>query len=456
MKQTLVRAYEHMRFTLPLIFSNLLNITGSFISMYLIAKLGRNELSAGALIYTVYSIYMTVILSFLIPVSIMVGRAFGAKEFAKVGTISLSGLILVTMLAIPCILFMLNLYPLLILLHQPTEVSHLVADYFHALSYSVLPFLYLMVLTQVVIGVSRPSVPMIAVALGLPIGLLLTYGMLFGKLAMPALGIVGAAYASVITAYLSLSGFIIYLYFNKYYDQFKNFSLNRQIFSTLLSILNFGWPIAIQRGAEILAFSVLTFMMGLLGSYVLAAQQIILQFTMIAMMVAFSFTQASGVLVGQAYGKNDLWQAQRDSYISISLGTLIAFVIGLIFLIFPRTLMSMFIDVNNPAYDNTIQLTTTLFRISSLVLVFDSIRNIAIGALRGFYDMQYPMFIGVLACWLIGVPSAYLFGFIFHKGAAGILFGFTFSIAVCALVLLRRIQGKCTKNVALKAVTVYN
>ena len=80
MRKNWARASAHLRFTFPLIFSNLLNIAGGFVSMYLIAQLGKNELSAGALIYSIYGIYMTVALSFLIPISIVIGRTLGVGE----------------------------------------------------------------------------------------------------------------------------------------------------------------------------------------------------------------------------------------------------------------------------------------------------------------------------------------------------------------------------------------
>jgi MATE family multidrug resistance protein len=71
-------------------------------------------------------------------------------------------------------------------------------------------------------------------------------------------------------------------------------------------------------------------------------------------------------------------------------------------------------------------------------LIFDGVRNTFIGATRGLFDTKYPMYMGLLAIWLLGVPLSYLLGFIFHLGVVGIMLGTLFGITVGSLIMLYR------------------
>ena len=373
------------------------------------------------------------------------GGVFGSGNLKEIGSVVRQGLFFALFLSIPCIIFMRCVYPILIFFHQPTASSLLVAQYFNGMSYSVIPFLLLLVLTQFIIGIGKPLLSMVVVALGLPVGLVLSYGLLFGKLGMPNLGIVGAADASVVTAWLSLIGLFLYLFLNRQFRLY-DFSIFKKItdFVWMRQFCTIGWPIAVQRGAEMLAFSVLTLMMGLVGDFALAAQQIVLQFVMLAMMIPFSFSQAGGVLVGYAVGQNDYAKARAESYSCVFLGVFFAILIGICFVVLPKHLIHFYSHQSaNISVEN---LSVVLFQISAVTLLFDTIRNIAIGVLRGFYDTVYPMIVGVCACWVVGIPMAYWFGFMMHWGAPGISLGFMMSIIVSALLVMHRLHKQSASS----------
>lgn len=438
MKKILLKSCTHLIFTAPIIFSSLLNAAGGFISMNWIGQLGQVELSSGALIYTVYSFYMTLAISFFIPVGIMIGKAAGEGDTQKISSIIYSSFLLAALIAIPCSLLMLNLFPVFVFFHQPPDIAQAASEYFYYLSPSVLPFFYLLILTQAAVGISKPRVTLWLVLLSLPIGLILTYGLIFGKFGLPSMGMKGAALASVITSWLSVLGLFVYLFIQPQ----PVFKIKKDAAGCIVSLFNMGWPIALQRGAEVLAFSVMTFMMGLLGGTALAAQQIILQYSMAVMMIAFSFSQAGGVLTGQAAGTGNFANAKQEAYISVGLGTFLAMSFALVFFCWPKMLIALFVDTSDPVYSSVVNIAVGLFRIGAIVLIFDSLRNIIIGVLRGFYDVQYPMMVGIITCWVIGIPFSYLFGFVFKQGAAGISGGFAIGIIISAMILFDRLRKK--------------
>ena len=81
----------------------------------------------------------------------------------------------------------------------------------------------------------------------------------------------------------------------------KPFVLHRPIapLSFVSKILSIGWPMSFQYGIEVAAFVTMTYFMGLIGNIELAAQQILLQCSMMVILCVAGLSQASTVLIGK-------------------------------------------------------------------------------------------------------------------------------------------------------------
>lgn len=88
----------------------------------------------------------------------------------------------------------------------------------------------------------------------------------------------------------------------------------------------------------------------------------------------------------------------------------------------------------------TLHLITILFIIIGISQIFDGLRNVITGALRGSLDTRFPMYVGLLAIWLIGIPFGYILAFNFRLGVAGIAIGPGIAMVLACYVLLHRFQ----------------
>ena len=431
---------QSIKMATPLVSSRITTATNRFVGMLMIAQLSQAALAAGALITTILMLLMVIGWSIMMAVGVYVGRIYGEGRPEDTGLILWQGLFLGTLIGIPLTLMMWNVAPFLLLLGQPKNVVDIAQQYFQGAAYGVLPSMWVVCCNQFLVGISRPKLIMIYSFVALPFTILLSYVWLFGRWGFPKLGVIGVAYANSLTFVLMIIFLLSFLYFRKGYRQFNIFIkrpkyLDYKLLSRLFII---GWPISVQFGAELIAFSVMVLMMGWIGEAALGAQQIIMQCRMMALMLPFGVSQGAAVLVSQAIGKKDYQMTKLYGYAGISIGVGFLLLIGAIYLIFPKAIISIFINIHNPRHLETIHIAILFFVIGAFSQIFDAIRNILTGALRGFHDTHMPMLVGIVVVWFIGVPIGYLLTFTFHWGAIGLPIAYTFGFILGAFILWRR------------------
>ena len=203
-----------------------------------------------------------------------------------------------------------------------------------------------------------------------------------------------------------------------------------------------GVPICTQRFGEISALSVITLLIGTIGIIELASFQVALQFSFIAIMVAFGFTQAAGILSGQAIGAGDPIKARQQTFCSLGLSTVTTLCFSLFFVLFPHTLIDSFVHAEHGQGMHIKNLAATMLGIIAIAQLFDGARNVFTGALRGYKDTRIPMYLTLFSFWGIGIPSAYLILKLTHWGAPGLVVGFSLGMIVGLILITLRFMKK--------------
>ncbi|MBS0358544.1 MAG: MATE family efflux transporter [Proteobacteria bacterium] len=428
-----------MRLALPMAATQLMTNGSAFLCMAMLAKLGHDVLAASALIY---SISLSAILSgasLLFSLSILVGHAYGAKEYLNIGSLMQHAWLFALLMSVPFILFFWNIYPILIFFKQDPTIAHIVQEFFRAYIWRVAPIFLAICNQQFLYGTHKQKIDLFANILGIIVLLTSSYLLIFGKWGFPKLGVAGLAYAIAIQAWF-------YLFFTtacmRFIDDFKCFSLfhNRlnQNWDSLRRLFKIGWPISLQISGELLSFLVGSIFIGWLGTNPLAAYQVITQYNFLIVIPIFAIAQASGILIGQAYGSKNFFEIRKLGQASVRVTTIIGTMAGLIFICFPKILSIPYLDIHNPANQEVLHLIVVLFIVLAFAQCLDGIRNTLIGSLRGLLDTRAPMIIGLLTIWLIGIPLGYLLGFSFHLGAVGVMLGWTIGMLTGAVILAYR------------------
>jgi MATE family multidrug resistance protein len=424
---------------LPMAGTQLINISSGFLCMAMLARLGHQVLAASALIFSTQMSIMVSGMSILFSLSVLVGRAYGAKEYSTIGNFVQQSWMLALLISMPVMVLFWNIGPILVYFDQPIEIVKIVQTYFHAYVWAVLPGLLAVCNQQLGYGAHKKML-MSSISFISVFALLITaYLLIFGKYAFPHLGVAGLGYATAIQYGCFFIISTLCFYYKKEFTQFEIFQWKfHQHINQLALLLKLGWPICIQMSGEMLSFFVSGIMIGWLGTAALAAFQIVNQYYCLIIIPIFAMSQASGILVGHACGAREFWEIRKIGKVSMMLVFAVSLIAACVFLLFPKTLASFYMQVNNPLNAPTLHVTILLFSICAFSQIFDSLRNILVGMSRGLLDTRFPMMISLLSIWVIGMPLSYLLAFSLHFGAGGFVFGGMIGMLGSALILIYR------------------
>jgi len=416
-----------------------INVASSFLCMIMLAHLGRQVLAASALMISTQITVMVIGMSILFSLSLLIGHAYGAKNFAAIGQFLQQGWTLAVLISIPIILIFWFIGPILKTFGQSPALIPIITQYFHAYVWAVLPFQLSVATQQLCYGTHQQRLAIITSSCSVSALLVVAYLLIFGQLGFPPLGVAGLGYAVSVQAWFGLILMTVLLYQRENFKEFnlwpyrahKNLAILRQIFKI-------GWPMSLQMMIEMIFFFVLAMMVGWIGANALAASQIVNQYLFLTVVPVFALSQACGIAVGQAKGAGQLHEIKNLGYASLRIALIWALTAGLAFVLFPKLLASFYLNMADPANAITIRLVIWLFFIAAFAQTFDAVRNIMTGALRGLFDTQFPMYMGIVALWLIALPLAYLFAFGFQWGVFGVSLGAAAGMFAGALIILYR------------------
>ena len=318
-----------------------------------------------------------------------------------------------------------------------------VQQYFHALMWGVIPILLQSCLEQFCYGILKQRLVIILNFFSLLVGVPIAYVLIFGKFGFPALGVYGLGLTFAIQAWLDFIALMICCYVMSDFKKFDLFKTRKHKGLVYLrKIVRIGWPMSVQFGGELSAFFVVTMMIGWLGTDALAAVQVTQQWMFLIVVPIFAMSEAAGILVSQAVGAKEYFNLNAISNASLifSLGLVAIFGIGFIF--FPDFFASFYINIHLAKNMAIMHLIHVLFIIMAFTLILSSMRDVMSGSLRGLFDTQFPMQVGIVVMWCLVLPLGYLFAFPLHMNVIGFKIGGNIGLLIGAVIIYYRWVSK--------------
>ncbi len=415
----------------------------SFIDNIMVGQLGTAQLAAVSLGNSFMFIAMSLGIGFSTAITPLVAEADGANDFAKGKSAFKHGLFLCTVLGVLLFLLVFFAKPLMYLMKQPVEVVELAIPYLDLVAFSLIPLVVFQAFKQFSDGLSLTKYPMSATIVANVVNVGFNYVLIFGKFGFPEMGIVGAAYGTLISRFVMVAHIWWLL---KGREKSKHFVTNIKILvldKTMINkLIGLGAPSAMQMFFEVAIFTAAIWLSGLLGKNPQAANQIALNLSSMTFMVAMGLSVASMIRVGNQKGLQKYFELRRIAFSLFLLGFIFAVVFGILFLIFNEALPKLYVDFDDVINfkDNTevVTIASQLLIASAIFQISDSLQVIVLGALRGLQDVKIPTLITFIAYWLIGFPISWILGKEDAFGSFGIWIGLLAGLTSAAILLFIR------------------
>ncbi len=402
----------------------------------MVGELGAEHLAASSLCNGIFFTIMVLGLGMSMAVTPLISIAIGADERYKCGIILRQGLLVNISFALILAVLTFLTSEFLQYMGQPDDVRIISESYLRILGLSVIPFMIFLVYRNFLEGLSLTKPAMVVALLSNIVNFFGNWLLIKGNLGFPALGLDGAGYSTLAVRIFMPLALMVYIFrkgkFSEYDPGLKFKSINIPVIRKIISI---GWPSALQYFFEVAAFSFSAIIIGWIGANSLAAHQIAMNLASISYMTILGVSTAGTIRVGNSFGAKNLHSINIAGYTAFLMGGAIMAAAALIFVLFNDFLPTIYID--DP---EVIRIASTLLVVAAIFQISDGIQGVGMGVLRGLTDVKLPMYIALIAYWIIGVPFGYLLGFVYDLGARGVWFGFLAGLTFSAIVFVARFR----------------
>jgi multidrug resistance protein, MATE family len=424
---------EFLKLAVPLASAQLAQSATGFADTVMMGRMGADVLAAGGLASIIFLSIMTATSGMVMGVSPLIAEAFGAGQKSRIQQIARQGLWLSLLVAIPMMLLTGHLDRWMIHTGQTETTVQLANLYLDIMLWALFPVAGFAALRATVSALSQARPVLLIVIAGTAFNVVWNYILGFGKFGFPPMGLAGLALASVLSWWAMFVVLALYVLLHPKLKSYRIFQeLHRIRPQILWQLIWVGIPIGVFSGLESSFFMVIMFWMGTLGTEVLAAHQIVFQTIVVVFMVPLGISFATTVRVGQWLGKRDLIGIQQAAWVSVAMSTTFVMGVSTAFLLFPKQVIGIYLDVQNPDNAEIVTLALPLLIIAAIAQVLDGFQKAVYGSLQGLQDTQVPMILNLLGYWGVGLSVGYVLGFQLGLGSTGLWIGQSVAIAVVA------------------------
>jgi len=422
---------------LPILVTQFSQAGLGLIDTIMAGRLSPTDLAAIAVGVGLWIPVMLLFSGIMIATTPLVAEAKGARTPEKIATIARQSLWVAFILGVIAGLVLQVLPLTLPLLGVPESLQPKAGLFLHAIGFGMPAVTMYAALRgySEAIGYPRPvtAISLMALLLLVPLNFIFMYGV--GPI--PALGSAGCGFATAILQWLMLTSLALYIFKNRVYQSSQPFSHWEKLNGYWLKrILKLGFPIGLAIFFEVSIFSTAAIVLSPLGETIVAAHQIAISVTSQLFMIPMSLAIALTIRVGTYYGEQNWDAMRRVQGLGLMTATILALLIMLMLWVFRSEIVALY--TSDPIVTQ-IALYLVLFAVAYQLM--DAWQISAAGCLRGMQDTKGPMWITMIAYWLIAFPVGVYLSRFGDMGAAGVWVGLIVGLSVACVLLLARLYG---------------
>jgi putative MATE family efflux protein len=280
-------------------------------------------------------------------------------------------------------------------------------------------------------GVGEARLPVFIVLGTVILNFILDPPFIFGWGPIPALGVMGAAVATLSTQSLAAVVGLIVLMRGKHgiHLAWRDFVPD---FEYMKRAFFLGFPASVEQSARALALTVLTFLITSFGTVTVASYGVGSTILQVVMIPAMGLSMAISALVGQNIGAGNVDRAARIGRLGAWLGFGILSAFGVVAFAFARQLVAFFVP-NDPAI---IAGGALFVRTMALSWGFMGAQFSLTGVLRASGNMVETMLLTLVSQWVLQFPLAYVLSKQTALGERGIWWAMPITNVIIVLITM--------------------
>ncbi|MCA9681039.1 MAG: MATE family efflux transporter [Myxococcales bacterium] len=296
-------------------------------------------------------------------------------------------------------------------------------------------------------GLGNTRLHMIGSVLIMVLNFFFNYMLIEGHWGMPALGVQGAAWASVISTWCGFG--LLLLAFVLRWGCAKTEGPLHLTSREFLRMLRFGLPSGLNWFMEFAAFMIfIDLIIADIGTVTVAAFMVVFQVNSVSYMPSFGLASSGAILAGQSIGAGQHDEVPRIARLTMATAAVWQVGVGLLYLIAPAAIMMAFAPrgQEDPAI---VEVGATLLALSAAWQLFDAIGITLSEVLRAAGDTSWTMWARMISAWLLFLPLAWVSVVMFDGGGVAALLSMVVYLGLLALAFGWRFRSGVWRSIEL-------
>ena len=449
----------------PVILSNLSRVFMSVVDVAMVGRLGAAALAATGMGAMLFWGALSLVIGIRTGVQTVASRRLGQKKYNQCGTALHNGLFMATVYGFPVSIagwwLAKDFIPFFI---NDIKATSLAIEYSSIIFLGLLFSAYSFVFQGFYTGVEKTKIHMRVSITSNIVNVYLNAGLIYGSegvklffsenvpsltflshlwqwTTFPAMGVKGAAIATVVASLWMFVHYGLYLFSKQIKSRFAVLSLsvdgemmNRQ--------LRLAAPQGLQEVFIAAGWSMFYKIVGMIGLIELATTELLFTIMHASFMPALGVGQACSTLVSKYMGENKINKSEASIKESIRLAEYIMGVMGLSFILFPKYYLFIFTD--DP---EILRMGIFGLRMIGAVQFLDAIGFVLWFALSGAGNTLFPAVVESCLTWGVIVLGSYVFGVVLGLGFKALWLLFPIYMGLFAGIMIWKIRKGDWKNI---------
>lgn len=410
---------------IPMMIESLVFTALNFTDMFFVGKLGKEALSAAGIVGIIVMTIVSIAFGLSIATIAIVSRRIGENKYHQAAEAAFNGGLIGLVLGIVLSGIMLLLQKQVLGLFSLNAQELAFANDYYFWMFMGRPLIFVNSMVGGSLrGAGHPKQTLIANSIAVGLNIILDPILIFGYLGFPAMGIAGAAIATIFSEFIGVGFMIFFAWrtFRKMAD--KPIHID---FAQILAQLKIGVPASLQIFFRFLASSVLMGLVSTFGTVTTAGFTIMIRAQELATLPAVGMGNAVATLVGQNLGAGHPDRAEKSVWLAVLYNSIIiACVLGL-FLVFRQYVIGFF---NNDA-DVITAGSNMLLWLAPATILFP-LGFMPLRGLNGAGDTITVLIVSIGTVWFMQTPLSFIFAN--WLGSNGIWLAMIISTVISAFI----------------------
>ena len=431
--------FELARIALPMVVSQGTFAVMIFTDRYFMSQIDSVHMAAalGGGVAAFFSFcFFTGLLSYA---NALTAQYLGAGELGKCSKVVTQGIV-ITVMCSPALVLITYLVSGIFenVGHDSAQVE-LEKTYYTILMLGVIVTLTKTCLSSYFAGIGRTRVVMICDVCGLVFNVPLCYVMVFGKLGLPELGIVGAGISTIIASFFACLLFFLFYFEREHRVKFFVMNSFHIDWGVLRRFWRLGFPSGLELFLNVAAFNLFLLMFQGYGVVEGASAAIVFNWDLLSFVPMIGLNIGVISLIGRFVGANDMARTDEVMSAAFFLGIFYSAILAIIYISFRFPLVEVFSPPEGDFSEIRSLSAFMMIGLSSYVMA-DAIIIISGGVLRGAGDTRWLMYTSVGLHWAMLIAQYYVI-LVWQFGPQVSWLTFCAMIFAIAIVYVWRLQS---------------